>query len=256
MKVKNIQGFIDVLRSHDATAHISPTKISKFGVYFDNFNLSPRWLKPYKDGFFSIQDEGSQLIVDMVKVVEGDSVLDFCAGTGTKASQIASRMNNKGLVNVMDSGKNGNLKSARNQCSRMGVSNVKFITDDKEMKSLRKQKVKWILLHAPSTNTGNIRRNPEIKRNFSNENLEKMVKLQRQLFEEALPYLNKKEGYIIYSTNSILPIENEEQVAFFLRKHNFEVIGSPLKYLPSTNGPDGVFAVTLKMKGIPSSCQN
>lgn len=221
---------------------VEPTTQSALGILFKNkihFSSTPEYLA----GMFEPQDEGSQLIADLMQVEPGQQVLDFCAGAGGKTLAFAPRMQNKGQIFLHDI-RGGILGEAKKRLSRAGVQNAQAASSsDTKWKRLKK-KMDWILVDAPCTGTGTLRRNPDMKWNFNEELLKNMVGQQRVIFEKALSFL-KPGGKIVYATCSILPQENEEQLEHFLKTYQLKLVGEPLKVIPSQGGMDGFFGVVL-----------
>lgn len=225
---------------------ISVTAHSPLGITFHR-KITFFSLDDFKHGFFDVQDEASQLAADMVKLKPGDHVLDWCAGSGGKTLAYAYKSEGKGQLYLHDI-RHGILLEARKRLCRAGVQNTQLLFDDEKKKLDKlKKKMDWVLVDAPCTGTGTLRRNPDMKYRFTEEKLRKIVGEQRRIFEMALSFL-KPGGKIVWVTCSILKEENEDQIAHFLKTYNLEVVGEPFKSLPSKGGMDGLFAVTLASK--------
>ena len=105
----------------------------------------------------------------------------------------------------------------------------------------------WVLVDAPCTGSGTLRRNPDMKWKFTLSSLERLVQEQRTIFADALNFL-KPGGKIVFATCSIFKQENQEQIEFFLKNHPVELTQEPLALLPKSGGCDGFFgAVFQKM---------
>src|ERR1044072_6944042 len=102
----------------------------------------------------------------------------------------------------------------------------------------------WIVVDVPCSGTGTLRRNPDLKWKFNLETLHRLTLEQREIFHQALSYLRPR-GTIIYMTCSILPQENEQQIAFFQTEHRLSIT-SQYQTLPILEGRDGFYAVALK----------
>jgi 16S rRNA C967 or C1407 C5-methylase (RsmB/RsmF family) len=138
------------------------------------------------------------------------------------------------------------LGKARRRFSRAGVTNVQFHSNEEALGRVGAGKMDWVVVDAPCTGTGTLRRNPDIKLKFSEAWIKTNVLLQQQIVAKALKYLNRN-GRLLYITCSLLRQENEEQVKLFCRLHNLEVErGEFMKILPQKDGADGFFAVVLK----------
>ncbi len=222
---------------------IEPTQHSPDGIVFKNkihFSSMPE----YVQGLFEVQDEGSQLVANLMQVQPGQQVLDFCAGSGGKTLAFAPRMENKGQI-FLHEVRGAILGEAKKRLNRAGIQNVQVAShDDPKWKKLKK-KMDWILVDAPCSGTGTLRRNPDMKWNFNEAYFQKFQGLQRTIFEKALSFL-KPGGTIVYATCSILPQENEQQVEHFIKTYNLKLVGEPLKILPTHGGMDGFFGAVLK----------
>ncbi len=202
--------------------------------------------KYYKEGYFEVQDAGSQLISMYLDVKPGMRVADMCAGNGGKTLHLASLMQNKGKINAFDT-KEEKIKELKSRLAKAGVDIVetRVIESTKSTKRL-KESFDRVLIDAPCSGTGSIRRNPEIKWKMNTERLNNLLKIQSNLL---LNYseLAKKDGIIVYATCSILPSENELQVQQFLEKKKglFELVKEQ-KILPSKTGFDGFYMAQIK----------
>lgn len=202
-------------------------------------------LPEFKQGLFEVQDEGSQLLAGMVQPQPGQLVLDYCSGSGGKTLAFAPSMQNKGQIFLHDVRKHVLIES-RKRLKRAGIQNVQQVASDDEarLKKLKK-KMDWVLVDAPCSGTGTLRRNPDMKWKFDKGVLQRLVGQQRMIFEKALSFL-KPGGRIVYGTCSILAEENQQQVDHFMKTYNLQVEGDVLQTLPSVGGMDGFFGVVFK----------
>lgn len=221
---------------------ISPCKKSEFGIIFHK-KIHFFSLQEFRDGLFEIQDEGSQLLAGLVKAQPGQRVMDYCAGSGGKTLAFAPFMQNKGQIYLHDIRPYA-LMESRKRLRRAGVQNAQVVeADDPKLKKLKKQ-MQWVLVDAPCTGTGTMRRNPDMKWNYSEEVLPRIVGQQRTIFEKALSYLHP-EGHIVYATCSMLKEENEEQMEHFVKTYGLQV-QEQFKSLPQEGGMDGFYGVVMK----------
>ena len=176
----------------------------------ENFLIMP----PFKKGLFEVQDEGSQLIAEMLKVPSKSNVLDFCAGSGGKSLAIAASMQNKGQIFLHDIRK-GPLLEAKKRLARAGVQNAQLLSPEKLKKNLYNQYFSHILLDVPCSGSGTFRRNPDHKWRLTEEMIAEYVKIQREICMQSLKHL-KPNGHILYATCSIFPEENQKQKEWFL----------------------------------------
>ena len=224
---------------------ISPCKYSSAGIVFHK-KINFFELTEFKEGLFEIQDEGSQLIADLVQASPQDRVLDYCSGSGGKALALAPRKQGKGQIYLHDI-RPATLLEAKKRLKRAGIQNAQIVLpSDRPKKNELKGTVHWVLVDAPCSGTGTLRRNPDMKWKFDLSLVERLVQEQRTIFEEALKFMNPK-GHIVYATCSVLPQENEEQIAFFQEKFNLKLVGEPFKCTPLPGEMDGFFGAVLKM---------
>jgi len=242
---------------------IECTTYSPDGISFFKPNSSIPEIKSFKDGWFVVQDEAAQLVTLLLDARPGDTVLDACAGLGGKTGHIAQIMKNQGTIFAIDKNER-KLSRLASEMKRLGISIITPLTCDLE-KPLDIKGVKLfdrILLDAPCSGMGVIRRNPDIKWATSKKNLGFLVKRQL-LFLDNLAYLVKPSGILVYAVCSTEPEENEEVINNFLNKHtefaiknicdvqsfnhSYVVEGKIfLKTSPIHNNMDGFFAVCLQ----------
>ncbi len=222
---------------------ISPCSFAPNGIVFHK-KIAFFGLPEFKEGLFEVQDEGSQLLAELMQVKKGQQVMDYCSGSGGKTLAFAHRMGGTGQIYLHDIRERA-LQESRIRLRRAGIQNAQVVqSDDSKLKKLKKQ-MDWVLVDAPCTGTGTMRRNPDMKWNFDAETLERLIGQQRMIFEKALSYL-KPEGKIVYATCSILKQENDFQLEHFKKTYQLECDGLPFQSLPSTGGMDGFYGVVLK----------
>lgn len=212
--------------------------------------------KAFQDGLIEVQDEGSQLIANLLDIKPGQGVLDLCAGAGGKTLAIAALLQNKGRVIATDTAE-WRLKRAKQRLKRAGASNVELrVISGVQDKWFKRQVERFdgILVDAPCSGSGTWRRNPDQKWNISPQDIQELAALQVSLLELAACLL-KPGGILVYATCSLLCEENEDVVASFLENHhNVEVIPcglggeSFLALSPYKNNTDGFFAAKFKKK--------
>lgn len=202
-------------------------------------------LESFKKGFFEMQDEASQLVALMVKAKPGDRVLDYCAGAGGKTLAFAPQMKGKGQIYLHDIRK-GILFQAKKRLKRAGIQNAQIIhfTEENKLNDLEGF-FDWILVDAPCSGSGTYRRNPDMKEKFSLEMLERLVKEQRAIVENALKLL-KPDGRIVYATCSLFKEENQNQVDYFLKNCGLKLIEPVFQSIPEKGAMDGLFAAVFK----------
>jgi 16S rRNA (cytosine(967)-C(5))-methyltransferase len=227
---------------------VAPCVHSKLGILFkkkENFFA----LSEFKEGFFEVQDEASQLIGDLIAPKPTDHVLDYCAGSGGKTLAFAHKMQGRGQIYLHDI-RPFALQEAKKRLKRAGIQNAQVLLPDAAHKSQLHHSMDWVLVDAPCSGTGTLRRNPDMKWKFDPEMVKRLTLLQREIFKEALAFL-KPGGHIVYATCSVLPQENEEQVALFLNEFPLKLVDTPLQTFPQTGSMDGFFGAVFRL--IPGS---
>jgi len=170
----------------------------------------------FKNGFFEVQDASSQKVARMTDVSPGMRVVDACAGAGGKTLHLAALMENKGQIIAMDIYE-GKLKELKRRAKRAGAHNIETreITSSKVYKKLY-DKADRVLIDAPCTGLGTIKRNPDLKWKLQPEFVDKVVERQAEILQNYSKMV-KEGGKMLYATCSILPRENQEQVQSFLK---------------------------------------
>ena len=197
-------------------------------------------LPEFKMGYFEVQDEASQRLADLVAVKPGQLVLDFCAGSGGKSLAIAPKMKGKGQLFLHDIRKHV-LIEAKKRLKRAGIQNAQILFPFSSQKKALYEKFDWVLVDAPCSGTGTMRRNPDMKWRFTSKMLQKTLEEQRLIFEQAMRIV-KPGGHIVYMTCSVLELENEEQTQYFKKTFLLNTVSSAFSTLPlDINDPDGFY---------------
>ncbi len=212
---------------------------SPFGIIF-NKKINFFDTDEFKKGFFEIQDEGSQLVVNLINPKPKDHVLDYCCGSGGKTLAFAHKLQKTGQIYLHDV-REFILQEAKKRFKRAGIENFQIKTSE-DLKKL-KQQMDWVILDVPCSGSGTLRRNPDMKWKFQINDLQNLTALQKIIFDEALNYL-KKNGKIVYITCSIFPDENENQINFFIKKYNLKIENHFFSF-PENKSHDGFFACVL-----------
>jgi 16S rRNA (cytosine967-C5)-methyltransferase len=173
----------------------------------------------FKEGLFEVQDAASQLIAPYLAVEPGMRVIDACAGAGGKTLHLAALMHNKGRIIALDT-EQWKLDELQKRGRRGGVSNLetRAIDSSKVIKRLENSADR-LLLDVPCSGLGVLKRNPDAKWKLSPEFIQNVMDLQQHILEDYCTML-KPGGIMVYSTCSILPSENQQQVEKFLEKQN------------------------------------
>ena len=217
------------------------------------------------DGSFEVQDEGSQLLGYLVQPRRGELVVDFCAGAGGKTLQLGAMMRSTGRLYAFDVSER-RLAKLKPRMARAGLSNVHpvLIAHERDAKVKRLAgKADRVLVDAPCSGLGTLRRNPDLKWRQSPESVAEMT-LKQQAILEAASTLVKPGGRLVYATCSLLADENDAVVDTFLAAHpDFVLVpaqallaeqgvalecGERLRLLPHLHDTDGFFAAVLERK--------
>jgi 16S rRNA (cytosine967-C5)-methyltransferase len=201
----------------------------------------------FKLGYFEVQDGSSQQVADYLDIEPGMRIIDACAGAGGKSLHIADLLNNRGRILSLDI-HDWKLKQLKIRARRNGYSNIetRVIESSKTIKRLH-QSADRVLLDVPCSGLGVLRRNPDTKWKMSKESLEQLRELQQNLLTDYSKML-KENGILVYSTCSILPSENQNQVQKFLQDHpNFSLV-KQRTILPAIDGYDGFYMAQILKK--------
>lgn len=198
----------------------------------------------FKEGLFEVQDAGSQAIAPFLRIAPGMRVIDACAGAGGKTLHLAALMKNKGRIIAMDT-ELWKLEELQKRARRAGVSNMeaKVIESGKTIKR-QAGSADRLLLDVPCSGMGVLKRNPDAKWKLSTEFITKIRELQQHIIRDYCDML-KPGGLMVYSTCSILPSENEDQVKSFLAENKaFELVEE--KHIFPSEGFDGFYMALMK----------
>lgn len=200
----------------------------------------------FKNGAFEVQDASSQLVGAAASVEPGMRVVDACAGAGGKTLHLAAMMKNKGRIIAMDT-EAWKLENLKKRAARAGISIIepRLIESTKTIKRLH-DSADRLLLDVPCSGLGVLRRNPDAKWKLTPEFIANIKKTQQEILE-SYSAIVRKDGLLVYSTCSILPSENTEQVKSFLEKAagKFEFLEEK-KVFPSESGFDGFYIAKMK----------
>lgn len=197
----------------------APSPLSPYGIVVrgaGNMALTD-W---YRDGMISIQDESSMLVAEAVKPEPGMRVLDCCAAPGGKSAHMGELMKDEGSIVANDiHAHKGKLIS--DQAGRLGLDSISIVTGDALDLVDRFEPASFdrILLDAPCSGLGVIRRKPDLKWGKSQEDIHEIAALQLRLLESVSTLL-RPGGLLVYSTCTIEPLENEGVVSAFLDSHS------------------------------------
>jgi len=215
-------------------------------------------------GLFEVQDEGSQLLGLVVEAKRGEMVVDFCAGAGGKTLLLGAQMRNTGRLYAFDVS-DKRLTKLKPRLARSGLSNVHPVRIEHERDTRVKRlagKADRVLVDAPCSGLGTLRRNPDLKWRQGEESIAELTAKQTAILDAAAT-LVRPGGRLVYATCSLLTAENEAIVDSFLARHpEFSLLpvstvlerqgvafaGDMLRLLPHRHDTDGFFAAVLERK--------
>jgi 16S rRNA (cytosine967-C5)-methyltransferase len=239
---------------------VEATPYSPWGLRFRDhpaINRHPLFL----DGTLEVQDEGSQLLALLLGARRGEMVCDFCAGAGGKTLAIGAMMASTGRLYAFDVAEK-RLANLKPRLARSGLSNVmpQLIASETDTRVKRLAgKLDRVLVDAPCSGLGTLRRNPDLKFRQSPQSVAELTVKQAAILRAAAKLL-KPGGRLVYATCSLLAEENEAIVDAFLAEGAFELepvgallaqhrialeTGDTLKLSPATHGTDGFFAAVV-----------
>jgi len=200
--------------------------------------------KTFKEGFFEVQDASSQLVSEFLGVKEGMRVVDACAGAGGKTLHLSAIMKNKGQIIALDIFE-WKLAELRRRAKRAGAYNIetRLVDDNKIIKRLYNSADR-LLIDAPCSGLGVLKRNPDAKWKINEDFLHRIRKEQENILHNYSKIL-KTGGEMLYATCSILPSENSEQVQKFLDK-NSEYKFIKEKIIMPSKGYDGFYMALIR----------
>ncbi len=243
------------------------TPFSQVGLHLGK-RLNVFSLPVFKDGWFEVQDEGSQLLPIYLDPKPNAKVLDVCAGAGGKTLEFAALMKNRGEIFATDI--NGfRLEDLRKRARRAGVQNVRVqkIESVDELRDRYNAFFDLVFVDAPCSGLGTIRRNPGMKWKVTEQTINEVSEKQKAILHSCVP-LVKPEGRLVYATCTLLRQENEDVIEeFLLHFPEFSVVNldvnTPLmqslgvtptnsyfKLFPHIQKTDGFFCAVLKNQAV------
>lgn len=236
--------------------------LSPQGIVLESAGSPLEWPE-WKNGLIIVQDEAAQLVGLLCAPQAGQTVYDLASAPGGKTTHLAQLMNDDGTVIASDRAP-GRLKLVQQNAVRLGLSSIRTRSGDvaqiaRSVQADELPRADVVLLDAPCLGTGTLRRRPDAKWKKTPEQLRELVALQRQLLDAAATIV-APGGALIYSTCSLEPEENEEQIEEFLSRQvdwkvevpdqsTLTAVGSPSRWiqtLPHRHGCDGMFAAKLR----------
>ena len=218
---------------------VEPGKFVPETLHLRSIRTDLSSLQQYEGGEFQVQDEASQLIAYLLRPQPGERILDACAGLGAKSTHLAQLMENQGEIIALD--KQGwKLTRLLENAQRLAVSCIETVEMDVLELERNEEDFSYdrILLDAPCTGLGVIRRNPDIKWKVKQKDFRRLHLVQKKMLAKLAPLL-KPGGVLLYATCTVSNEENEETVHSFLVEHPEYQLESARPYLP----PGGVDVV-------------
>jgi 16S rRNA (cytosine967-C5)-methyltransferase len=238
----------------------APTKFSPDGIVLTDSTGPIQKTDFFREGLLRIQDEGAQLVSYLINPKNGENILDVCAGSGGKTTHLAAIMKNDGNILAIDRHE-GKLTELKKEIDRLGINNIQTQQVDLSimLPIALAEKFDQVLVDAPCSGTGTLRRNPEIKWRTTAADLNNFTLVQNSILQNAAPAV-KKGGRLIYCTCSLMPAENEDVIRQFLTNNpQFtlgpipETIKKPLidksgffRTYPHIHNTDGFFGAILQ----------
>ncbi|HEX7953507.1 MAG TPA: RsmB/NOP family class I SAM-dependent RNA methyltransferase [Burkholderiales bacterium] len=241
-----------------------PTRFSPIGIRMTGKPAINRHAL-FASGAIEVQDEGSQLLGYLVAPKRREMVVDFCAGAGGKSLLMGAMMQSQGRLYALDVSEK-RLKNLAPRLKRSGLSNVhpQVIASENDIKVKRLAgKIDRVLVDAPCSGLGTLRRNPDLKWRQSPQAIDELAVKQRAILAAAAT-LVKPGGRLVYATCSVLAQENRAIVEDFLARHAiFEPVscrrvleeshiafdcGGYLELRPHLHGTDAFFAAVLQRR--------
>lgn len=208
-----------------------PLTFSPVGLLLQDFDRPPATLPSYREGLWLFQDEAAQLATCLLSAVPDQKILEIGAGRGGKTSHLAEKLNNQGVLPAVDNHRQ-RLMNLRQNLQRWGVTCAQPIrADAADNLPIKTGSLDAVLLDAPCSALGIIRRHPEIKTRLREADLATFPPRQRQMLETAAPLL-KPGGRLLYITCTTEPAENEDLLNGFLADHGEYLLASEPDLLP------------------------
>jgi 16S rRNA (cytosine967-C5)-methyltransferase len=247
---------------------VTAGKLSPTALLLDK-RVNAQGLEAFKLGYFEMQDEGSQLLSMLVGARPGSTIVDACAGGGGKTLHLAALMQNTGTLLAIDV-QEIRLRNILERIRRAGVSIAQLLLAGRDDERIRvwEKKADAVLIDAPCSGVGTLRRNPGSRLAFTPSFVNQVAATQRDVLDRYAMFV-KPGGRLVYSTCTLTLRENEEQIGAFLQRHlEFSRIpasrvlreqGLPLEsdsddllLLPHRSGTDGFYAALMIRSSVDS----
>lgn len=223
---------------HEAGGIVTPSAIAADAWRVSGASAVLRELTA--DGKIYLQDEASQLVAQTLDLQPGERVLDLCAAPGGKTTLMARRAGENALIVAAD------FSERRLETLRKARSIKSVILDAAEQLPFADRSFDRVLVDAPCSGTGTLRRNPEIRWRISETDIQTLVAQQKLFLRNAARVL-KPGGQLVYSTCSVEPDENEQVIEAFQREHDGFQLLKTLRTWPQREGSDGFFLASFQL---------
>lgn len=217
----------------------------------------------FDNGLFHVQDESSMIAVSVLSPKPGEIILDVCSAPGGKSFLAAEMMNNEGKIVSCDIHPH-KIELIKGTADRLGIGIIETkLRDAVEKHQEDFEKYDKVIVDAPCSGFGLIRKKPDIKINKTGNDIDSLIELQRKILDASAECV-KPGGLLVYSTCTICKKENQGNVKYLLDKGKFEpvnikeylpenlkeyAVGEWIQLLPSENGTDGFFISAMRKKG-------
>lgn len=225
------------------SAQVEPSKLTAEGIICHSHGALDKF-KPLKLGFCQVQDESSMTVAPFLEPKPDEFIIDCCAAPGGKTTHIAELMKNRGRIVAADIYEM-KLEHIKQNAKRLGIKIIEpILLDARNIAEKFPEQADKILIDAPCSGLGVIRRKADIRWKKNLAEIEELPKLQLEILTSASKAI-KRGGILVYSTCTIIRRENEDVVEKFLANNpNFKLIATK-KFLPHVDGTDGLFAAKL-----------
>jgi len=239
-----VDDYVKVLAQQGIAAEVGPFMC----IHLTQFVGNPATLPGYEAGWFMVQDVHAARVASWVDPQPGDTVVDLCAAPGGKTTHMAALMQNQGrLLAVETSAKR--IPKLQQNLHRLGVTMAEIIHASGETVVLPDTAlVDRVLVDAPCTGVGTIRQHPEIMLQFDENRLQSLLKTQQQLLKNAVELL-KPGGVLVYSTCSLLAVENQDQITALLTTTPSLILLDQCAFAIQSHG-DGFYMAKLQKAGV------